>query len=84
MGECADHCNDRGLLIAIEEHSPDGYWEEFIKDVGSPASKINSHVGAVWRHSRGVVGEPLLTGVVHRLGNLIVYTNCMDYMRVST
>ena len=84
VGECADYSGDRGVLFAIEEYSADGYWEEFIKDVGSPALKINFHVGAVWRRSRGVEGEESVTEAVHRLGSLIVHTHCMDYMRVST
>jgi len=46
--------------------------------------KINFHVGAVWRRSRGVEGEESVTEAVHRLGSLIVHTHCMDYKRVST
>lgn len=83
VGECADYCSDRDVLFAIEEYSPDDYWKEFIKEVGSPALKINFHIGAVWRHSKGVVGEKSLSEAVHNLGNLIVHTHCMDYMRVS-
>lgn len=83
VGECTDYCSDRDVLFAIEEYSPDDYWKEFIKEVGSPALKINFHIGAVWRHSKGVVGDKSLSEAVHNLGNLIVHTHCMDYMRVS-
>lgn len=51
VGECANYCNDRGVLFAIEEYFPVNYWKEFIKEVGSPALKIKFHVGAVWRHT---------------------------------
>jgi sugar phosphate isomerase/epimerase len=86
VGECADYCSDRNVLFAIEEYSPDNYWKEFIKEVGSPALKINFHIGAVWRRiytSKGIIGEHSLSEAVHNLGNLIVHTHCMDYKRVS-
>jgi sugar phosphate isomerase/epimerase len=86
VGECADYCRDRDVLFAIEEYSPDDYWKEFIKQVGSPALKINLHIGAVWRHmygSNGVIKEASLPDAVHSLGDLIVHTHCMDYRRVA-
>lgn len=84
VGECADYCGDRDVLFAIEEYSPDDFWKDFIREVGSSALKINFHVGAVWRRSKGMLGEDALIEAVHRLGNLIVHTHCMDYLRVST
>jgi protein FrlC len=87
VGECADYCHDRGIYFAIEEYHPVTFWKEFIKEVNSPALKINFHVGAVWRHiytSDGVIEDYSLSKAVHELGNLIVHTHCMDFQRVST
>jgi len=87
VGECADYCRDRGVLFAIEEYSPVNFWKEFIKDVGSPALKINLHVGRVWwemYQTRGVIEEPSLPKAVHEFGKLIVHTHCMDYKIVSS
>ena len=87
VGECADYCRDRGIFFAIEEYSPLDFWKEFIKEVDSPALKINLHLGQVWRamnRSKGIVVEPSLPSAVQQLGNLIVHTHCMDYKNVSS
>jgi sugar phosphate isomerase/epimerase len=87
VGECADYSHDRGIYFAIEEYHPVAFWKNFIKEVGSPALKINLHVGAIWRHtytSKGVIEKHSLSKAVHDLGSLIVHTHCMDFKRVST
>jgi sugar phosphate isomerase/epimerase len=86
VGECADYCREHGVYFAIEEFSPDDYWKDFIRQVGSPALKINLHIGAVWRHmygSNGIEKDISLPEVVRSLGDLIVHTHCMDYMKVA-
>jgi len=86
VGECADYCRDHGVLFAIEEYTPVKFWKDFIKEVASPALKINLHVARVWRemHRRtGIIEEPSLPGAVHELRKLIAHTHCMDYKTVS-
>jgi sugar phosphate isomerase/epimerase len=86
VGECADYCADRGVLLASEEYAPVDFWKRFIKEVGSPALRINLHLARVWRdmyHANGVIKEPSLPGAVRDFGDLIVHTHCMDYKTVS-
>jgi sugar phosphate isomerase/epimerase len=86
VGECVDYCSDRGVLLAIEEYAPMDFWKNFIKEIGSPALKINLHLARVWRdmyHANGVIEEPSLPRAVRELGSLIVHTHCMDYKTIS-
>jgi len=79
-GELADYCEDRGVILAIEQYGD--FWIDLIKDVGSPALKINLHVAVVWwemLRTKGVIDEPSLPEAVHKLGSLLAHVHCMDY-----
>ena len=79
-GELTDYCEDRGIILAIAQYGD--FWMGVIRDVGSPALKINLHLAAVWGEmlrTRGVIDEPSLPRVIRRLGSLLAHTHCMDY-----
>jgi len=86
VGECSDYCKSRGVLFAIEEYSPWSFWRDFIREVGSPALKVNLHAAQAWRETlrtKGYVEESSLPDAIREIGTLLAHTHCMDYRSVS-